>query len=176
MTGVIFTTSLIHDECCAVFLCLENTKVMGRFRLAPGPLSLSSSPYGSLHLTVKPGNTLPVDDSLSFQRCMFIKNGLESGVVAAGHFIHICEFLGTQIRIPEISSQCIDVNSLQLSVFDLLRDSWRFYRVQGTKYCRMVRYEPVNDRHTLDDVIMFPGDYQIQGVAALMCRTLHMLL
>ena len=29
---------------------------------------------------------------------------------------------------------------------------------------------------TLDDVIMFPGDDQIQGVAALMCRTLHMLL
>ena len=40
----------------------------------------------------------------------------------------------------------------------------------------MVRYEPVNDQRTLDDVIMFPGDDQIQGVAALMCRTLHMLL
>jgi len=76
---------------------------MSRFRLA-GPLSLSSSPYGSLHLTVKPGNTLPVDGMLSFQRSMFIKNGLESGVVAADHFIHICEFLGTQIRIPEIST------------------------------------------------------------------------
>ena len=78
-----------------VFLRLKNTKVMCRFRLVPDPLGFSSSPYGSLQLPVKQGNTLAVDESLSFQRCVFVKNGLESGVVAAGHFIHICEFLGT---------------------------------------------------------------------------------
>ena len=145
-----------------VFLRLKNTKIMCRFRLVPDPLGLSSSPYGSLHLTVKSRNTLPVDDSLSFQRCVFVKNGLESGVVATGHFIHICEFLGTQIRIPEINTQCIHVNSLQLSVIDLLHNSWRFYRVQWTKYCSMVSHEPVNDWRTLDDIIVFPGDDQIQ--------------
>ena len=149
---------------------------MLRFRLTPDRLGLSSSPYDSLHLTVKPGNTLPVDDSLSFQRCVVVKNGLESGVVTAGHFIHICEFRGTQIRIPEIRTQCIQVNSLQLSLIDLLLNSWRFLRVQETKYYSMVRYEPVNDWRTLDEVIMFPGDDQIQGVAAFMCRTLHTLL
>ena len=132
MTSIIFTTGLIHDECCMVFLRLKNTTVMRRFRLAPDPLSLSSSPYGGLHLTVKPGNLLPVDDSLSFQRCVFVKNGLEIGIVAAGR--------GTQICIPEIHTQCIQVNSHQLSVIDLLHESWRFYRVQGTKYCNMVRY------------------------------------
>ena len=53
--SVIFITGLIHDECCMVFLRLKKG-VMRRFRLAPDPLSLSSSPYGSLHLTIKPGS------------------------------------------------------------------------------------------------------------------------
>ena len=40
----------------------------------------------------------------------------------------------------------------------------------------MVSYEPVNDWRTVDDDIMFPGDDQIQGMAALMRLTLHVLL